>query len=79
MSILIFCLSLTVVMYVVMVRKCSSKVLGSLATNFTLPLQGGTFVSGDLLKLKTFVLCLVGLVGFTLGVAKCKQVNKHHS
>ena len=53
MSILIFCLPLIAVIYVVMVCKHSSKVLGGLATNFTLPLQGGTFVSGDPLKSKT--------------------------
>ena len=62
MSILIFCLPLTVVMYVVMVRKRSSKVLGGLATNFTLPLQGGTFVSGDPPKLRTQARWLVSLV-----------------
>ena len=62
MSILSFCLPLTAVMYAMMVRKCGSKVFGGLATNFTLPLQGGTFVSGDPLKLRTQVLWLVRLV-----------------
>ena len=50
-----------------MVRKCSSKVPGGVATNFTLPLQGGTFVSGDLLKLKTLVFWPVGFVGIYPG------------
>ena len=39
----------------------------------------GLFVSGDLLKLRTLVRWLVGFVRFTLGVAKCKQVNKYNS
>ena len=62
MSILIFCLPLTAVMYVVMVRKRGSKVLSGLATNLTLPLQGGIFVSGDPPKLRTQIHWLVGLV-----------------
>ena len=79
MSILMFCLPLTVVMYVVMVRRHGSKVPSGLATNFALPLQGGTSVSGDPLKLRTLVHWLVSLVGFTLVFAKCKQVNKQNS
>ena len=62
MSILSFCLPLAAVMYAMMVRKRGRKVLGGLATNFTLPLQGGTFVSGDPPKLKTQGRWLVGLV-----------------
>ena len=62
MSILSFCLPLKVLMYAMMVHKHGSKVLGGLVTNFTLPLQGGTFASGDPLKLRTQVPWLVGLV-----------------
>ena len=53
--------------------------LGAMAINSMLPLQGGTSVSGDPLKLGTLVCWLVGLVGFTLGFAKCRQVNKQNS
>ena len=77
MSILSFCLPLTAVMYAMMVCKCSSKVLGGIHS--TLPLEGGTFVSGDPLKLRTEARWLVGFVRFTLGVAKCKQVDTHNS
>ena len=66
-------------MYVMMVCKRGSKVLGGVAINSTLPLQGGTFVSRDPLKLKSEVHSLVGFVRFTLGVAKCKQVDTHNS
>ena len=79
MSILLFCLPLTAVMHVMMAVQRGSKALGGRAINSTLPLQGRTFVSGDILKLRTLVLWLVSLVGFTPDIAKCKQVNKHNS
>ena len=62
MSILLLHLPLTAVMYVMMVCKRGSKVLGGVAINSTLPLQVGTFVSGDPPKLRTQVRWLVSLV-----------------